>query len=374
MQLTTEWPPKPDNSRWTDEQWAAINADGSNLLVAAAAGSGKTAVLVERIISRIADENRPLDVDAMLVATFTKAAAAEMKERIRHALEEALEKDPESKHLRRQIALLPRASVTTLHSFCLEVVERYAPLIGLDPGFRMANETEAELLRMDTLDELFEERYETEGEAGELASLADHFGGERSDEPLHRLVLELFEYAGSHPWPAFWLRRTAGEFEQAQAESLLGSLWVKSLLEDAMLLLQGTLHLLRGALRIAHQPGGPEPYIETLFADIDGLEKVTLAFESGTWEDWQAAVANISFGRLKPCKGDEYDADLIDRVKGIRDSAKKATAKLSEEWLVRSPSSMPPNFALWLRRWDNWPSSQWSSESATSKPSGRKGC
>ncbi|RED65710.1 helicase-exonuclease AddAB subunit AddA [Cohnella lupini] len=331
------WPAKPANSRWTDEQWAAITADGSNLLVAAAAGSGKTAVLVERIISRIADEERPLDVDAMLVATFTKAAAAEMKERIRHALDDALESNPESRHLRRQLALLPRASVTTLHSFCLEVVERYAPLIELDPGFRMANETEAELLRMDTLDELFEERYESEGEKGELAALADRFGGERSDEPLHRLVLELHEFAGSHPWPEQWLRRTAGEFRDAQSDTLPKSQWIKSLRQDAALLLQGTLHLLRGALRTAHEPGGPEPYIDTLFADIDGLEKVAAAFDDGGWEDWQAAVADISFGRLKPCKGDEYDVALIERVKGLRDAAKKAAGKLSEEWLVRSP-------------------------------------
>lgn len=332
-----KWPAKPEGSRWTDEQWAAITADGSNLLVAAAAGSGKTAVLVERIISRIADEERPLDVDAMLVATFTKAAAAEMKERIRHALEEALERNPDSRHLRRQIALLPRASVTTLHSFCLEIVERYAPLIDLDPGFRMANVTEAELLRMDTLDELFEERYENEGEAGALSKLADHFGGERSDEPLHRLVLELHDFAGSHPWPEFWLMQMAREFEEAKAETLLHTLWVKSLRDDAVLLLQGILHLLRGALRLSHEPAGPEPYIDTLFADIDGLEKVAAAFDSGAWEDWQAAVADISFGRLKPCKGDDYDPILIERVKGLRDAAKKAAARLSEEWLVRSP-------------------------------------
>jgi ATP-dependent helicase/nuclease subunit A len=332
-----DWPAKPANSRWTDEQWAAITADGSNLLVAAAAGSGKTAVLVERIISRIADEEQPLDVDAMLVATFTKAAAAEMKERIRHALEEALERNPDSRHLRRQIAMLPRASVTTLHSFCLEIVERYAPLIELDPGFRMANVTEAELLRMDTLDEMFEERYESEGEGGALAQLADRFGGERSDEPLHRLVLELHEFAGSHPWPDYWLRQMAGEFRQAQAETLLHTLWVKSLREDAVLLLQGTLHLLRGALRTAHEPGGPEPYIDTLFTDIDGLEKVSRAFETGSWDDWQAAVADISFGRLKPCKGDDFDPFLIERVKGLRDAAKKAAGRLSEEWLVRSP-------------------------------------
>ncbi|WP_372662880.1 helicase-exonuclease AddAB subunit AddA [Cohnella sp.] len=337
MKQIRNWPVKPKDSRWTDEQWAAVTADGSHLLVAAAAGSGKTAVLVERIISRIANEERPLDVDAVLVATFTKAAAAEMKERIRHALEEALERHPDSRHLRRQIALLPRASVTTLHSFCLEIVERYAPLIELDPGFRMANVTEAELLRMDTLDELFEERYESEGEAGALASLADRFGGERSDEPLHRLVLELHEFAGSHPWPEYWLTKMADDFEEVQAETLLHTLWVKSLREDAVLLLQGTLYLLRGALRLSHEPGGPEPYIDTLFADIDSLEKVACAFETGTWGDWQAAVADITFGRLKPCKGDEYDTSLIERVKGLRDAAKKAAGRLSEEWLVRSP-------------------------------------
>ncbi|WP_326998786.1 helicase-exonuclease AddAB subunit AddA [Cohnella kolymensis] len=337
MTLLRHWPVKPDASRWTDEQWTAIAADGSNLLVAAAAGSGKTAVLVERIISRIADEQRPLDVDAMLVATFTKAAPAEMKERIRHALDEALHRDPDSRHLRRQLALLPRASVTTLHSFCLEIVERYAPLIELDPGFRMANETDAELLRMDTLDELFEERYENEGESGALAQLADHFGGERSDEPLHRLVLELHEFAGSHPWPEYWLQQMSKQFQEAEAESLLQSLWVKSLRDDAALLLQGTLHLLRSALRICHEPAGPEPYIDTIFADIDGLEKAADAFDKGAWTDWQTAVSAIAFGRLKPCKGDDYDPLLQDRVKSLRDATKKAAAKLAEEWLVRSP-------------------------------------
>jgi ATP-dependent helicase/nuclease subunit A len=335
--LLRDWPVKPDASRWTDEQWTAIAADGSNLLVAAAAGSGKTAVLVERIISRIADEQRPLDVDAMLVATFTKAAAAEMKERIRHALDEALQKNPDSRHLRRQLALLPRASVTTLHSFCLEIVERYAPLIELDPGFRMANVTESELLRMDTLDELFEERYEKEGESGALAQLADHFGGERSDEPLHRLVLELHEFAGSHPWPEYWLQQMAHQFQDADAESLLQSLWVKSLRDDAVLLLQGTLNLLRNAVRLCHEPAGPEPYIDSLLADIEGLVKAAEAFDNGTWPDWQSAVSAIAFGRLKPCKGDDYDPQIQERVKSLRDAAKKAAAKLAEEWLVRSP-------------------------------------
>lgn len=337
MSQLADWPLKPDGSQWTNEQWAAVVADGTNLLVAAAAGSGKTAVLVERIISRIADESKPLDVDAMLVATFTKAAAAEMKERIRHALDVALEKNPDSRHLKRQLALLPRASVTTLHSFCLEIVERYAPLIELDPGFRMANETEAELLRMDTLDELFEERYAAEGDEGPLSRLADLFGSERSDEPLHRLVLELHDFAGSHPWPTHWLRQMAGQFGEADADSLLRSLWVSSLKGDTMLQLQGAIYMLRSALRLAYEPGGPAPYADALLADIEGLERVAEALSTGGWLEWQASVDAIAFGRLKPCKGDDYDPTMIERAKGLRDAAKKVAAKLSEEWLVRSP-------------------------------------
>ncbi|WP_276355996.1 UvrD-helicase domain-containing protein [Cohnella caldifontis] len=331
------WPAKPAGSRWTDEQWAAIAADGSHLLVAAAAGSGKTAVLVERIIRRIADPERPLSVDSLLVATFTKAAAAEMKERIRHALEEALERSPESRHLARQLALLPRAAITTLHSFCLEVVERYAPLIGLDPGFRIANETEAELLRMDTLDELFEETYGREGENGPLARLADRFGGERSDEPLHRLVLELHEFASSHPWPEFWLKEMAGRFRVSDASELLRSLWVRSLLGDARLQLQGASYMLQAGVRLCGDPGGPSPYEETLREDLQTVGGLLAALESDSWSAWKEAFAACSFGRLKPCRGEDYDPDMQERVKGYRDAAKKIVAKLSEEWLVRSP-------------------------------------
>jgi ATP-dependent helicase/nuclease subunit A len=120
---------KPSGSTWTDDQWDAISLRGGNILVAAAAGSGKTAVLVERIIRQISDEQNPLDVDRLLVATFTKAAAAEMRHRIGEALEKALYAQPESQHLRRQLALIHRASITTLHSFCMEVIQRYFQMV-----------------------------------------------------------------------------------------------------------------------------------------------------------------------------------------------------------------------------------------------------
>ncbi|MBB6678750.1 UvrD-helicase domain-containing protein [Cohnella lubricantis] len=337
---------KPAGSKWTDEQWAAIAAEGTNILVAAAAGSGKTAVLVERIISRIADEERPLDVDALLVATFTKAAAAEMKERIRIALEDELEKRPDSAHLRRQLALLPRASITTLHSFCMEVIEKYAPLIGLDPGFRIANETEAELLRMDTLDALFEERYEAEGEQGTLAGLADRFGGERSDEPLHRLVLELHDFAGSHPWPEWWLKETAARFKVADADELSRSEWVDSMRKDVLLSLEGALQLLDTGIGIADSPGGPVPYGATLADDRRLIASLLDAVAGEPWESWNAAFAAAQFGRLKPCRGDDYDPELQERVKGLRDEVKKTVSRLAEEWFVRTPEQ----YAAELRR------------------------
>jgi len=339
---------RPADSRWTAEQWAAIAADGRNLLVAAAAGSGKTAVLVERIISRIADETAPLDVDALLVATFTKAAAAEMKERIRAALEQKLEQSPGSVHLRRQLALLPRASITTLHSFCMEAVQRFAPLIGLDPGFRIANETEAELLRMDTLDALFEERYEQElalGDDGTLATLADMYGGQRSDEPLHRLVLELYDFARSHPWPEDWLRDTARSFDVGGEEALTASPWVQSMRADVLLALSGAAALLRSARGLADAPGGPEPYASTLAEDAALVAHLVETVTERPWTAWSEAFASAAFGRLKACRGEGYDPDLQERVKLIRDEAKKTVTRLADEWFVRTPAQYAAELA-----------------------------
>ncbi|WP_155986858.1 UvrD-helicase domain-containing protein, partial [Paenibacillus durus] len=201
-------PAKPEGSIWSDDQWRAIAESGDDILVAAAAGSGKTAVLVERIIRKISDEGSGFSVDRLLVATFTKAAASEMRQRIREALDRELESDPDNAHLRRQLALLGKASITTLHSFCLEVIRRYYQLIPLDPGFRILNEHEAEIMRQEILEELFEEKYEEAGEDGVFVQLADWFSGERTDDAVHALVQRLHDFARSHPWPKEWLRET----------------------------------------------------------------------------------------------------------------------------------------------------------------------
>ena len=146
--------------KWTKEQQAVIDSRNSNLLVAAAAGSGKTAVLVERIIQMITDKDNPIDIDKLLVVTFTNAAASEMRERIGDAIGKALDKEPENTHLQKQLVLLNKASITTIHSFCLEVIKSNFHKINLDPNFRIGDETECSLMKLEAIDEAFDILYE----------------------------------------------------------------------------------------------------------------------------------------------------------------------------------------------------------------------
>ena len=177
-------PPKPENVTWTDDQWKAIMAYGQDILVAAAAGSGKTAVLVERMIKKVLSKENPINVDELLVVTFTNASAAEMRHRISEALEKAINEDPTSTHLRKQLSLLNRASISTLHSFCLDVIRKYYYLIDIDPGFRIADSTEAQLLRDEVLDELFEEEY-GKPDNERFFRLVDSFTNDRSDTSIN---------------------------------------------------------------------------------------------------------------------------------------------------------------------------------------------
>lgn len=335
--------PKPEGSTWTDEQWEAIVSRGENILVAAAAGSGKTAVLVERIIRRIADENEPLDVDRLLVATFTNAAAAEMRERIRHALENALAERPDSRHLRAQLALLPRASITTIHSFCLEVIRRHYRIIALDPGFRIANQTEAELIKQEILEQLIDDYYGAAGEADAFWLLVDGYGGGRGDEELFRLILGLYEFSRSHPAPAHWLRQMADRIAAGGDPAGL-EFWLAGLRADVRLELGGIRGLLAAAVQLACEPGGPSPYLDNLLAEQAAVE---LMFHqvSGNWKDLYALFQLPVFGRLKPCRGDEYDKDMQKKTTELRDMAKKKLTKLKNELFMRTPDTFAEELA-----------------------------
>lgn len=327
--------PKPEGSTWTDDQWNAISVHGHSILVAAAAGSGKTAVLVERIIRRISDEKDPIDVDRLLVATFTQAAAAEMRHRISEALENALAANPDSDHLRRQLALIPKASITTLHSFCMEVIQRHYQLIGLDPGFRIANETESALLRQELLEELLEERYGDSSEDDPFWRLADAFSGDKSDDALFQLVQRLYDDSRSHPWPEHWLEESVGRFERCSV--LEENPWLPGLRSYTRLELQGIAALLRDAVRTAEAPSGPEPYLANLNEDLTVIQSLLEAADGPSWEKLYQAFQGAGFGKLKACKGDQYDKELQEQVKELRNEAKERLGDLKEELFTRTP-------------------------------------
>lgn len=331
MDIRMPIPAKPTGTTWTDEQWQAIACRGCDTLVAAAAGSGKTAVLVERIIRRISDEEHPLDVDRLLVATFTNAAASEMRERIRAALEVELTRNPSSRHLRSQLALLPRAAITTLHSFCLEVIRRHTRSIGLDPGFRIANETEAELIKQELMEELVDSRFAAAAANDGFWLLADGFGGEKGDGQLFRLIGTLYEASRSHPAPAAWLNGMAARFRGGEGADA----WFASLAGDVRLELSAIAGLLEQADRIAAQPAGPAPYRSGL-AEEAAVIRELIGLADREWDRLQQAAQQPVFGRLKPCRGDAYDKGLVKAAQELRDAAKKRWSQMKAELFDRS--------------------------------------
>ncbi|WP_202081170.1 helicase-exonuclease AddAB subunit AddA [Caldalkalibacillus salinus] len=323
-------PPKPEGSLWTDEQWQAIKAKGQDILVAAAAGSGKTAVLVERMIHRILDTEDPVDVDRLLIVTFTNAAAAEMKTRIGEALEQALEQNPDSLYLKRQLTLLNKASISTLHSFCLDVMRRYYYQLDLDPKFRVAEDTEVALIQEEVFETLFEEWYaQSDHEA--FYDLVDRFSTDRSDIDLQRLVLQLYHFSRSHPFPNQWLAHIVQSYQNV--DDFFASC-TKALCDHIQGECQSWLDQIDTGLALTQELDGPEAYAVNLEADRQIILELLQAASEG-WDSLCTAFESVSFGRLKACKGDHIDAQKQNRVKQLRDRIKKEVSKRQEEWFSR---------------------------------------
>ncbi|MEK3855553.1 helicase-exonuclease AddAB subunit AddA [Cytobacillus sp. FSL H8-0458] len=336
-------PPKPEGATWTDDQWKAIMAKGQDILVAAAAGSGKTAVLVERIINKIIAVENPINVDELLVVTFTNASAAEMRHRIGEALEKAINDNPRSAHLRKQVSLLNRASISTLHSFCLEMIRKYYYMTDIDPGFRIADETEAQLLRDEVLEELFEEEYGKEGNEGFFA-LVDTFTNDRSDTALQDIIRDLYDFARSNPSPDQYLDSIVEMYSVDGVSSLEQLPFVCSLLEDIDLQLKGAKQLLEYGLELTKLPGGPAPRAENFIADLHVVNTLIEA-KNDSWTMLYEAMQSWSFGRAKTCKGDEYDEGLVEKAKKLRDQAKKIITGLQEELFFRRQESFMRDMA-----------------------------
>lgn len=325
-------------TKWTEEQQKAIETRKCNLLIAAAAGSGKTAVLVERIIRIITNEESPVDIDRLLVVTFTSAAASEMRERIASAITKALEKSPNSRNLQKQLTLLSRANITTMHSFCLDVIKNNFHIIDLDPAFRILDETEGMLLRSEVLEELFEDKYENDDK--EFLDLVEAYSDSKSDDKLKDIVLDLYKFSMSGPWPQRWLRDKSEEFNISTIEELDKSSWMNVFIENLVIELQGLISMEEKALELCGETSGLEPYIDTFRDDITMLQMIYEHLGTGV-ENIYNRLSSASFSKLKTVrKANVSDENVQSRVKAIRDDVKKKINKLRDEIFSMTPDEM----------------------------------
>lgn len=317
--------------KWTKEQQSAIEDRKKNLLVSAAAGSGKTAVLVERIIQLILRDQ--VNIDEMLIVTFTQAAAGEMRERISRALLHELEaNDQNGEYLRSQINLLSRASISTLHAFCMDVVRRYFHVVDISPNFRVGDATETTLLKTEALEELLESEYE-KGDA-DFLRLVEMYGGGRDDSPLQDLIARIYEFVQSKPDPLGWLQERTDDFN-IEADDFADSIWCRKITRQLQIELAGVEELFEEALSKTRLPRGPISYEAALQSDISIAEGLKAALPESLQSFYERLkqVRHISLARA----GKDIDPQLQEEVKKLRDQGKKIIKEMQTKILFQSP-------------------------------------
>lgn len=323
---------------YTKEQQEVIDTHGCNILVSAAAGSGKTAVLVERIVKMISDETRPVDIDRLLVVTFTNAAAAEMRERIGNAIAVRLEADPWNEHLQKQAALVHNAQITTIDSFCMFVIRNNFNDIGLDPGFRVADEGELKLLKKDVMSELLEKKFE-EGDVSFLHCV-EYFSTGNHDRAIEEHILKLYHFAESYPWPEEWLLERKSDYEIGSLEELEekgeGS-WIDFGMEQIRSLTQDCVRKIEECILICEQPDGPYMYAEVLEREKSRLERLTLLTR---YSEGYELFGGMVFDRLPSRKDDSVSAAKREIVQGIRKEVKETWKELCAKYFPVRPETV----------------------------------
>lgn len=320
---------------WTDDQLKVINLRDRNILVSAAAGSGKTAVLVERIIKMVTDRERPMDIDRLLVVTFTNAAAAEMRERIGDAVERALKEQPQNEHLQRQLTLIHNAQITTIDSFCLYIIRNHFHEIDLEPNFRIGDEGELKLLKEDVLSRVLSRNYEEM--TPQFKRLADGYAPGRSDEALAGMVLQLYEFSRSYPWPKEWLAAAAKDYELSGEEDLDRAVWMRPVTEEIRTLTKDFAALTKRALALAEESDGPGMYQKALESDRKQYSAIA---ECQSFTEFYAAYQSLTYERLAAARGYEGSREKQELVKTLRETAKDAVKKLKKQYFFAPPAVM----------------------------------
>lgn len=348
--------------KFTEDQQRVIDLRNCNILVSAAAGSGKTAVLVERIVELVSgsgcDSARAVDIDRLLIVTFTNAAAAQMRERITKALSDRAEAEPDNEHIKKQLMLIHNAKIMTIHSFCLYLIKNHFNDIGLDPDFRTADEGEIRLLKQDVLSELLEEQFALGRQ--EFTDCVEYFAYDGREKRLEELIERLYTFSGSYPFPEKWLRQHRMDYHVETFEELVKTEWFAGMMQEISALLQECKEQEKAALKVCEEPDGPYFYAAALEQDqelITGLEQelarvVQAASESeqsvasaerdtsvaeDAFEALAARVQGISYARMAPKKDDSVSAEKRELVKAMRERVKSLLGTLSEKYFVSGP-------------------------------------
>ena len=308
---------------WTKEQKQAIYEKGCNILVAAGAGSGKTAVLVERIIHKIIDDK--IDIDKILVVTFTNAAASEMRERVLEAIYKKIEENPEDEHLQRQVILLSRSNICTIHSFCLDVIKNHFYELDIPANFKIGEQAELELLKQDVLEELFERKYEEN--SGEFINLLETYSTYRGDDPLKELVLSLYTYIQSSPFPEKWLKNMVEmfNFNTRKDEDISETIWGEFLLDLFYIDIENAIEGLKRVQRRLKEEYDLIKFYNVICSDIKKLESFK---KIKTWNLMYNEIHKLKFDRWPTDK--KVISELKDISKEKRDEIKKSFNKMKE--------------------------------------------
>lgn len=317
---------------WTKDQQNAIDARGGTILVSAAAGSGKTAVLVERVTQRIIDRENPCDVDKILMVTFTRAAAAEMRERISTSLTSILEQDPTNSHIRRQLMLLPQSKICTIDSFCNDLVRENFHRLGISPDYKILDNSEQEVLQSEAVSEVLEELY-GEGSPA-FDELLDLFMKGRSDEQLGNAICQIYKFTGAYPFPEEWLNNARSLYS---AESGKSELWMQIILEYVRSSCVYAERILESALSIlSTAPPLEEKYAPSIISGLNGISEI---YDFAVSEDWDGAMNAVkafkftALGRVPKEYSGSYEQTA---VKSRRETVSKLVKKLNDVFCATS--------------------------------------
>ncbi len=326
---------------WTEKQEKVITSGNRNLLVSAAAGSGKTAVLVERIIRMITEGDHPLDIDRLLVMTFTNAAAAEMRERVAAAIEKRLEETPDDVHLQAQATLVQQAFITTIDSFCLSVIREHFDSLEIDPAFRIGDEGELMLLRSEVMEGLLEDCY-GEGRK-EFSDFVETYASGKGDFGIGDVIMQVYTFSQSHPWPEQWFRSCEEELESLEGAAegtgagWKNSPWMKFLLTDIRYRMEEFVLQLEEAAELCRESDGPEAYLPTMEANLEMIRGLRDAEDYGQLRE---RLESCDFGRLKAIRGGDVSPEKKKYAGDLRDRVKKSVQKIRESYFYGSEEEL----------------------------------